>query len=184
MKNVVAELRAEHANMAQLLDVLEGQIKTFEAGGDTDYTQIQDIIQYFLDFPDQCHHPKEDVLAQTLLSLVPAQAEPLRGLGVMHEELGALVRRVAEVIDAVLHDIPTPRADVARIIWEFLNSQRHHIAMEERHFLPLADEVLTRADLRSLDAELFGREDPLFGAETAERFAELRAQILEWEQPR
>lgn len=182
MRNVVAELRAEHANMAQLLDILEGHIKAFEAGGDTDYTQIQDIIQYFLDFPDKCHHPKEDVLAQTLLSLVPVQAAPLRGLDEKHQELGALLRRVAEIIDGVLRDVPTPRADVARILWEFVGSQRHHIQMEERHFLPLADEVLTRSELRTLEAEIFGREDPLFGAETAERFADLRAQILQWEQ--
>lgn len=183
MRNIVAELRAEHANMAQLLDILEAQIQAFEAGGETDYTLILDVITYFLEFPDQCHHPKEDILAQTLLSLVPDSARKLRGLGEMHEELGALTRRVAETVNGVVHGIMMPRVEVTRLVSAFIGSQRQHMAMEEQHFLPLADEVLTAADLRALDAEIFDREDPLFSADTAERFVALHAEIIRWGQP-
>jgi hypothetical protein len=54
--------------------------------------------------------------------------------------------------------------------------------MEEAHFLPLAEEVLSDADFLELDAEIFRKEDPLFGPETEEHFTMLRDNILRWEQ--
>lgn len=178
MRNVVEELRSEHVNMERLLAVLEGQVKIFEAAEQPDYTLMQDTIQYFLDFPDQCHHPKEDVLAHKLLSLTPKLAEPLRGLNELHAELALLTRRVADVVDNVVNDVQLPRSEVSRVLREFIDSQRHHIKMEERHFLPLAEEMLSRVDLQELESEIFGRQDPLFGPQTEQRFAALRDEIL------
>ncbi len=178
MRNVVQELRSEHANMERLLAMLDTQVDAIEAAERPDYGLMQDIVRYFLDFPDQCHHPKEDVLAQKLLSIAPAQAEPLRGLADMHHELGVLNRRVVDIVDEVVNDVPLPRAEVVRVVREFIDSQRHHMKMEERHFLPLAEELLSNADLRELDAEIFSAEDPLFGPQTERRWASLRDEIL------
>ena len=182
MRNVIKELRTEHANMERLLKILDKQIEIFEAAGQPDYTITQDIILYFLDFPDQCHHPKEDLLAQKLLGLSPNRAERLRGLAELHEELGALTRKVAGVVRRVLDEAELPRAQVIRVVKEFVSSQRHHMEMEEEHFLPLADEVLSGADLEELESEIFQREDPLFGPETEKHFEMLRDDILRWEQ--
>ena len=181
MKNVVSELRAEHVNMARLLKILERQIEIFEASGQPDYAIMQDIILYFLDFPDQCHHPKEDLLAERVLALAPERAGALRGLSELHEELGVLSRKVAVVVRRVLEEAELPRAEVIRAVREFIDSQRHHMEMEETHFLPLAEELLGEADLEELDAEIFSREDPLFGPDAEDRFAALRDDILRWE---
>ena len=80
MRNVVQDLRIEHTSMERLLNILEKQIAVFEAGGQPDYEITQDIMLFFLDFPDQCHHPKEDLVARKLLELSPERAERLRGL--------------------------------------------------------------------------------------------------------
>jgi hemerythrin-like domain-containing protein len=181
MRNVIGELRTEHANMARLLKILEKQIEIFEATGQPDYTITQDIILYFLDFPDQCHHPKEDLVAQRLLELAPDRAGQLRELTGLHEELGMLTRKVANVVRRVLDEAEIPRAEVIRAVKEFISSQRHHMEMEEAHFLPLAEEVLSEADLEELDAEIFQKEDPLFGPKTEEHFTMLRDNILRWE---
>ena len=182
MRNVVGELRTEHANMARLLKILEKQIEIFEVAGQPDYTITQDIILYFLEFPDQCHHPKEDLVAQRLLALAPVRSGELRGLAEMHEELGALTRRVATVVGRVLDEAELPRAEVIRAVNEFISSQRHHMEMEEAHFLPLAEEMLSEADLEELESEIFQTEDPLFRPETEKHFAMLRESILKWEE--
>ena len=182
MRNVIGELRTEHANMARLLKILDQQIEIFEAAGQPDYAIMQDIILYFLDFPDQCHHPKEDLVAQRLLELSPDRAARLSGLAELHEELGALTRKVAGVVRRVLDEAELPRAQVIRAFKEFISSQRHHMEMEEEHFLPLAEEVLSEADLGELEFEIFQKDDPLFGPETEEHFAMLRDNILRWEQ--
>ena len=47
---------------------------------------------------------------------------------------------------------------------------------------PLAEEVLSDADFLKLDAEIFQKEDPLFGPETEEHFMMLRDNILRREE--
>ena len=182
MRNVIGELRSEHTNMARLLRILDHQIEIFEAAGQPDYTLMQDIILYFLDFPDQCHHPKEDLVAQRLLELSPERAARLSGLPKLHEELGVLTRRVASVVRRVLDEAELPRAQVIQAAKDFIGSQRHHMEMEDEHFLPLAEELLSEADLGELASEIFEKGDPLFGPETEEHFAMLRDDILRWEQ--
>jgi hemerythrin-like domain-containing protein len=54
--------------------------------------------------------------------------------------------------------------------------------MEEAHFLPLAEEMFSEADLEKLESEIFQKEDTLFGPETEEHFAMLRENILRWEE--
>ena len=182
MRNVVQELRTEHTNMERLLKILDKQLEIFEAGGQPDYMVVQDIVLYFLDFPDQCHHPKEDVLAQKLLELSPDRADQLRGLAELHEELGLLTRKMAGVVRRVLDEAELPRALVIRTIKEFISSQRHHMEMEEQHFLPLAEELLSTSDLEDLESEIFAKEDPLFKPETEEHLTTLRDYILKSEQ--
>lgn len=181
MRNVVQDLRVEHTSMERLLRILEKQAKAFEAGGRPDYGIIQDILRFFLDFPDQCHHPKEDLLAQALMELSPDRTGRLRELIRQHEELGASTRKVADVVGRVLDEAELSRVEVIRAVEEFISAQRHHMEMEELHFLPLADELLSEANLKELDAEIFRREDPLFGPKTEEHFEKLRDDIIKWE---
>lgn len=181
MRNVISELRTEHANMERLLRILDRQIEIFEAAAQPDYGIVQDIILYFLDFPDQCHHPKEDLLAQKLLELSPDRAVRLSGLSELHKELAGLTRNVASVVRRVLDEAELPRAQVIGAAKDFISAQRHHMEMEEQHFLPLAEEILSEADLGALESEIFGKDDPLFGPKSEEHFAMLRENILKWE---
>ena len=181
MRDVIQELRSEHANMERILKVLDRQIGVFEAAGQPDYTTIEDIVLYFLDYPDQCHHPKEDLVAQRLLELAPDRAAPLRVLADQHKELGALTHRMAGVIRRVLEEAELPRREVIAAVKAFVDAQRHHIQMEEAHFLPLAEELLSASDLQALASELFGKTDPLFGSKTERHFEMLRNYILKSE---
>lgn len=181
MRNVIKELRTEHANMGRLLKILDRQIEIFEAAGQPDYDIMQDIILYFLDFPDQCHHPKEDLLAQKLLERSPDRAARLTELAELHKVLGALSRKVASVVRRVLDEAELPRAQVIGAAKEFIRAQRHHMEMEEEHFLPLAEELLSERDLGELESEIFATDDPLFGPRTEAHFAMLRDDILKWE---
>ena len=181
MRNVVDDLRIEHTSMERLLRILEKQIEVFEAGGQPDYEITRDIILFFLDFPDQCHHPKEDLVAQKLLVLSPKRSKRFLGLVHQHEELGALTRRVASTIRRVLDEAELPREEVIHAVREFITSQRHHMEMEEVHFLPLAQEMLSEGDLKELESEIFQTKDPLFGPNTEKHFEMLRDNILKWE---
>jgi hemerythrin-like domain-containing protein len=62
MTYVIEILRQEHRNIEKLLRVLERQFRVFDCGARPNYEVILRIIEYFKDYPDSCHHPKEDVI--------------------------------------------------------------------------------------------------------------------------
>jgi hemerythrin-like domain-containing protein len=177
-RNIAAELESEHASMARLLDIMERQLALFESSEQPDYDLMQQIAGYFIDFPEHCHHPKEDLVAAMLIERVPARAEPLRGLAGKHEELAHLTQRFAQLLQRVLDEAELPRGTVLRAAREFIASQRYHMAMENEHFLPLAREVLGPADLAVLESQLLARQDPLRRSSNEERYAKLRDLLL------
>ena len=61
---VVDTLREEHRNIARLLRALEHQVAIFSNADAPDYDVIVGVADYFLDYPDRCHHPKEDASTQ------------------------------------------------------------------------------------------------------------------------
>ena len=74
MVTVIYTLREEHRNIARLLNALEHQIEIFARAGAPDYDVIRGIAEYFLDYPDRCHHPKEDVVFDRLCARFPRDA--------------------------------------------------------------------------------------------------------------
>ena len=59
MTRMIELLRDEHRDIEQLLKVLEDELKVFDCRERPDYEIIQAIIDYFQDYPDCCHHPKD-----------------------------------------------------------------------------------------------------------------------------
>lgn len=180
MTNIIEQIRDEHRNMAKLLDALERQIAVFSEGGQPDYEVILGALDYFLDYPDRCHHPKEDLLARKIIEGTDT-AGPLQKLEAQHEELGILTRRFAELVRRVLDEAELSRSDLTRAATEFIATQRHHMEMEEEHFLPLAETALGPEELAELASELTAEADPLMDPDDEARYASLRDAILSWE---
>ena len=181
MASLIDVLRQEHESMARLLDALERQIDRFAAGEQPDYEIVQGITEYFCDFPDLCHHPKEDFLAETLIDQGAPGAEALKGLAGQHADLAALTRRFAAVVQRVLDEAELPRNLLVGAGREFLEAQRLHMQMEEKHFFPFAEAQLLVEELPAGEAEAYRRQDPLFGPAAEARYARLRDDILAWE---
>ena len=62
------------------------------------------VVEYCLEYPDQCHHPKEDWIYRKLGDLDGTLAEPLGDLPAEHAALADQTRQVAEMIDQVLQE--------------------------------------------------------------------------------
>ena len=61
MSDSIAVWRAEHANFATLLDLLEGQLDLFHQDAKPNYELMLDIMFYMTHYPDVLHHAKEDL---------------------------------------------------------------------------------------------------------------------------
>jgi hemerythrin-like domain-containing protein len=74
MTYMIEVLRQEHCNIESLLRVLEQELSVFERGDRPDYEVILAVISYLNDYPDSCHHPKENLIVDKLRVRDPLKA--------------------------------------------------------------------------------------------------------------
>lgn len=181
MPTVIEALEDEHRGIARLLDALEHQIGFFARGGDPDYDVIRGVAEYFLDFPDRCHHPKEDAVFLQLKAVRPQAAAAIGDLQGEHRRVHERVVRFRETLSVLLGGADIARADIVDAAKDFIEAERRHMLMEELHFFPLAEHLLTQADWTKIEGDLTQEMDPLFGGKIEERFRKLRERLFAWE---
>lgn len=179
MSAVIQRLREEHANFAKVLAVLEQQLSIFEKNGQPDFELIELIVDYFAVYPDAVHHPAEDLVFQKLRQRDPDATILLGDLEVEHAHLRDLLCLVAARISEVLNELELPRATVRDTVQSFVEFFRSHLLMEEIRFFPAAERALTDDDWVELEAKIAAPEDPLFDAQTVERYRGLKDIILD-----
>jgi hemerythrin-like domain-containing protein len=181
MSYIVEVLRQEHRNIETLLRVLERELSLFDRGDRPDYDVILAVIDYFKDYPDTCHHPKEDMIIEKLKVRDPVGAAAVGDLEAQHREGAKRLRRVAEAVERVLSDQDLLRQNVHNIIGDFINHERQHIAIEESVVFPTALNALLPKDWADIGTKLGNRDDPLDRPDFEEKFKKLRRSILAME---
>ncbi len=181
MTEILDILREEHHNIEKLLLVLERELRVFNRAERPDYHVVQSVIEYFQDYPDCCHHPKEDMIFEKLKARDPAAAASVGDLEAEHGKGSKRLRRVARAVESILADQEILRQTVDEIIRDFIDHERQHMAMEERIFFPAVVEVLQPQDWAEIYAGLTARMDPLNTA-LEDKYRLLRQLILQWEQ--
>ncbi|MFQ5763893.1 MAG: hemerythrin domain-containing protein [Rhodospirillales bacterium] len=180
MPKILDELREDHKNLVRLFDLLGRELKVFKDGGQPDYGLVEHILDYCLNYPDLCHHPKEDLIFEKLQARDPAAAGVIGNLHQEHERLSKLTWRFAAAVGNVLEDEHLPREWFLDVANDFLNFSRNHMQMEEVLFFPAARKNLTADDWAALDAAAEKVPDPLFGDDRSEKYRDLYREIMDW----
>src|SRR5262245_37921660 len=178
MENPVLHWHAEHANFSRLLGILEKQLGEFHSGGKPNYDLMRDIVSYLRHFPDQHHHPREDVAFARLAERDPAMKLPLARLQQEHRVIAAAGEDLLKALREVDSGTLIERAVVEAIAAMYLVYYRHHIATEEREVLPLAKKLLSVEDWAAVALARPPARGPLFGDESDAGYHELRRHIL------
>ena len=181
MTRIIETLREEHRNIEELLLVLEQELILFDRNERPDYDIIQGIIRYFEDYPDCCHHPKEDMIFEKLKARDSIAAESVGDLEAEHQNEGKRLRQVAHVVRSVLTDHDILRQTFHNTLRDFIDLERKHIDMEERVLFPTAIKALRPEDWAEIEAGWDEKQDSLFNAAIEERCQTLRERILQWE---
>ena len=177
--SLLTMLQTEHRNLARLLDVAEGELLKIEDGGDCDRELLRAVAEYWREYPEQCHHPKEDLVLAKLRQRGVLGAETQDGVSGEHEELRLLNESLARVLDGGdgqhYHEL---EATLRR----FVDRNRDHMRHEERSFFPAMRRHLTEDDWEDMEFDLFDRDDPLFKEAAESRYRILLDAILALEQ--
>lgn len=177
MRDTLFLLRLEHGNLSKLLGLIEDQIALADAGKRMDTELLQLAAEYFCDYPDRCHHPKEDLVYEMLSARHPDSCASLRDLTADHRRLHELAQAFADAVRRLREEPQSPGASPRQVILEFTQHYRQHMQLEEERFFSLAEERLSRDDWDSLDFTMFEQDDPLFDHVAESRFSALRGRI-------
>ena len=181
MTSIIETLREEHRNIEELLLVLEQELIVFDRNERPDYEVIQAVVRYFEDYPDCCHHPKEDMIFEKLKARDSAVAESVGDLEAEHDNEGKRLRQVAHVVRSILTDHDILRQTFHNTMRNFIDFERKHMQMEERVLFPTAVKILAAEDWVAIEGAWGEKQDSLFNAAIEERCRSLRERILQWE---
>jgi hemerythrin-like domain-containing protein len=181
MSNIIQILLEEHRNIDRLLLVLEHELEVFDRSEEPDYEILQAVIQYFQDYPENCHHPKEDLVFEKLKMRDPAAAERVGDAEAEHKIETERLRRLVEAVEEILAGREFLRQTFHDVVYDFIKHQRQHMDKEERLLFPAAVNGLRPDDWAEIDARLSDRKDPLFNGVIETKFQALQRTILRWE---
>jgi len=182
MSNIIQILLEEHRNIDKLLLVLEHELEVFDRSEEPDYEILQAVIQYFQDYPENCHHPKEDMVFEKLKVRDPAAANRIGDVEAEHQVETMRLRRLVEAVEEILAGREFLRQTFHDVVHDFIEHQRQHMDKEERLLFPAAVKGLRPDDWAEIDARLNDRKDPLFNGVIETKFQALQRTILRWEQ--
>lgn len=174
---ILDQLKLDHENVAQLMDILEGQLNRIGELKSADFDLVRDIMQYMTHYPDRVHHPMEDLVASKLRERDPSAGEITSIIAREHEALGEKGRAFFEAASSV--------ADGAMVLREALESKgrdyvaflRAHMQEEDEEFFPLAEKTLTEEDWKAVADAMEQQVDPVFGPIVEVQYQELYAFI-------
>ncbi len=181
MTKIIGVLLEEHRNIKRLLHVLEQELNVFDHSDRPDYEILQAIIDYFQDFPEICHHPKEDMVFAKLKVREPAVAERIGDAEVEHCVETERLRNLALAVEDVLAGREFLRKDFHNVVQDFIEHQRRHMDKEENLLFPAAAKALRDEDWAEIDARMNDRKNPLFDGAVDNKFRALEKTILRWE---
>jgi acetyl esterase/lipase/hemerythrin-like domain-containing protein len=173
LAGIIETLYSEHGYISALLDRLEQEASKLEPGKVPDYALLLEVIDYLTHYPDQFHHPREDLLFDSLLHSDPEFEARLSRLQREHQTL----RRYNDDLFGELTDIakgrPANRPELIRKLGRFVRGYRQHIEYESREIFPRAHGTLGPSELKRLDARTRYIDDPIFGGSLHQRYHRL-----------
>ena len=170
MARLMEALRQEHGTIGKLLDILDREL----AGeGPADIELLHEVMEYLRTYPDQYHHPKEDLIYQALCRHDQSLSPAIGDLEAEHEELAILTQELAQVVETARRDHAADTDGLAALGKTFLEYYRQHIAKEERWFFPDAERMLASHEWSDLEARVSDATDPIFTGGVSHRLRSL-----------
>ena len=166
MGKIIDILLEEHRNIEKLLLVLEQELNVFDHSEPPDYEILQAIIEYFQDYPESYHHPKEDIVFEKLKLRDPAAVARVGDVEAEHQLETKRLQRFAQAVGDILAGREYPRQRFHNVVHEFIEHQRQHMDKEERLLFPAAVKALQQDDWAEIDARMNDRKDPVFDGAT------------------
>ena len=144
---MLARLQIEHDHILKTLNLLEMQFLDLCRGGTPDYSLMRSIMVYIQEYPEQVHHPLEDMIYSILLERINRvdDVKLIKELIAEHAELEADTRKLRKSLK-LLKSGNVSLDKIKKQLSSFLVKQRQHMYIEEEKLHSLIQSVLTKKD--------------------------------------
>lgn len=168
LPGAVVTLEDEHRYMNLLLRTLEEQLETSDLAAPDEYFLMQDIVRYLHEYPDEVHHPTEDLLFEILVRRKPDARKDVSRLRREHDMLRANTAELLQLLEnAAARHTPELAEAVGVEMSKYIGRLRQHMSFEESRLFPAAVQCLAHKDWQAIETRLSAVEDPLFGRAVA-----------------
>ena len=164
--------------MRRVLQVIRDQLTLLETGRTPDFVLLANALHYMRRFPDQVHHPKEDLIFAHLTERAPEMRKSVEYARREHQQI---YEQEEWLIECALN-APKPgtlaRGRLLDIGRAYLEVQREHSEREESILFPAAEAHFSAADWEDLARAFQEVDDPLFGRNPGERYELLYEHVV------
>lgn len=172
-------IREEHTAIACVIHSLEYVVARLEEGKKPDFSLLRAMLEYIVEYPERCHHPKENrYLFKTLRERNPNAESLIAQLEAEHVRGDELLK---ELRHALTHYEKRGRSGLrtfAQAVTTFADYHWQHMTKEEEVLLPLAKKSLTNTDWQAIAEAFLQNDNPLIGFSPKQHYARLFDRIL------
>jgi len=145
----------EHAIIKEFLSVLSRGVKKIIDNENPPREFFERAITFSRDYADTHHHFKEEYIMFKLLAAkkqgeIDGEIDKLRK---QHEKYRNYLSEVSTALTGYENNLNEPTRLVHRNLSEYIQSLRDHIEMEEKHFYPMAQKVISVDEQEALSQE-------------------------------
>ena len=151
-------LKDEHEGILSMLGVFEKILGTMASPASIPAQHLDDILDFFKEFIDTCHHGKEERFLFPALQKAGVSREG-GPIGVMLEEHEAgrkYVRQMRDIKKKLSDELPNASDEFAGTARLYIDLLRSHIQKENMVLFQMADKVLSKKEQDQL-VEQFDR---------------------------
>jgi hemerythrin-like domain-containing protein len=177
MSEIMNQLKTDHANIDRLLSILQEQMDVIHDEENADFELMHEVMEYMTHYPDNTHHPKEDLVFERLVSRDSGARLVVDRLAKEHRGLAEKGQRLLDSLRHVVDGAMVVRKDLEEQGRDYIEFLRNHMEIEDREAFPLAERTLVEEDWRHVEAGMEARTDPVFGPVVAEDFRSLYQHI-------
>ena len=178
MADLIQKLQRDHSHMARLLKVLEEELDTAADSDPPDFQRMQLVMKYMTRYPDEVHHPREDVLFARLLEKAPAVGATISTLCAEHRVLAVKGRELCSVLDAAATEHVIRRDALESPGREYIATLYRHMRFEETEIFSVARARLGTEDWLVIESSVDEQRDPIFGDSVESEYRDLYAYIF------
>jgi len=173
-------LEQEHRLIKKVLDVAQHQAELIHGGQGADFDKIGDMVDFFREFADRCHHAKEEDLLFARMGErgMSATGTPIEVMLKEHQSGRELVQKVSEALPAASRGDSSAQGVVSENLLAYVKMLKVHIDKEDRILYPLANRLLTEADQQELADEFDRLETEENAGSAHEKYRRLAVRLV------